>query len=366
MSNQDDSAFNGGSKYTIDRRKFLAAGATAIAAPAVFTGPARAAGQVIVRTSGGAYADAITPAIYDPFTKETGIEVVQVAATIGKLFAMFRSGNVELDVINTDQVVLLGLQREGALAPIDYASWTRVDPNVIDAAVRLPEFVGHLYFSWVMTYSKDAFPNGTQPKSWAEFWDTKRFPGARTLPDIASGQPPLEFALLADGVPVDKLYPLDIDRAFKSLDRIRSSVRKFWDTGALSAELFTSKEVVLGALWNARAQPAIDAGLPIAMEWNESMYTCMGYSIFKGAKNAANAQKLVEFASQPKYLADFLSRYPYGPASQSTLKLMSPEALSRLPTTPERRAKAFALDTVWWEDNRKAVNDRWARWQLSR
>ena len=348
------------------RRVVLGGTAAFLAAPAIIGRPARAAGQVIVRTSGGAYAEAITPAIYEPFTRETGIEVVQVAATIGKLFAMFRSGNIELDVINTDEVVLRGLEREGALADINYSAWKRTNPADVDEAVRLKQYVGHLYFSWVLSYNKETFPNGAHPKSWADFWDVKRFPGARTLPDLASGQPPLEFALLADGVPMDKLYPLDLDRAFKSLDKIRGSVSKFWDTGAVSAELMSSKEVVLGALWNARVQPLVESNQPVAIEWNQSMYTSMGYSIFKGAKNAENAQKLVEYAMQPDKLAAFLSRYPYGPAVSKAFDHMTDAAKSRLPTTPERRAQAFALDINWWENNRKEVNDRWSKWLLNR
>ncbi len=348
------------------RRAVLGGAAAFLAAPAIIRHSALGAGQVIVRTSGGAYADAIVPTIYEPFTKETGIEVVTVAATIGKLFAMFRSGNIELDVIDTDQVVLFGLEKEGALADIAYDSWKDVDPNSIDEAVRTRQFAGHIYFSWVMAYNREVFPEGKHPTNWQEFWDVERFPGARTLPDLASGQPPLEFALLADGVPVDQLYPLDLDRAFKSLDRIRPSVSKFWDTGAVSAELISSKEVSLGALWNARVQPLVDSDFPVSIEWNQSMYTCMGYSVFKGAQNMENAQRLIEYAMRPDRLAAFLSLYPYGPAVPKALDLMSPEAVARLPTIPERRAKAFPLNIAWWDENRAQVNDRWSKWLLSR
>ena len=37
------------------------------------------------------------------------------------------------------------------------------------------------------------------------------------------------------GVPMDKIYPVALDRAFRSLSRIRAAIPKFWDTGALSA-----------------------------------------------------------------------------------------------------------------------------------
>ncbi len=58
------------------------------------------------------------------------------------------------------------------------------------------------------------------------------FPGPRTLADQKAGGAELEFALLADGVPKDKLYPIDVQRALKSLDRIKKNVVKWWDTGA--------------------------------------------------------------------------------------------------------------------------------------
>ena len=358
--------YTGSSNLLVPSRRSVLGGVAAfLAAPAVIRSTALGAGQVIVRTPGGAYSDAIIPTIYDPFTKETGIKVVLVPATIGKLWAMFRSGNIELDVIDTDQVVLYTLEREGALADIAYDKWKTVKPEDIDASVRTKQFAGHIYFSWVMTYNRDVFPEGKAPKNWAEFWDVKRFPGARTLPDIASGQPPLEFALLADGVPMDKLYPLDLDRAFKSLDRIRPSVAKFWDTGAVSAELLSSKEVALGALWSARVQPLVDSNFPVSIEWNQAMYTGMGYSIFKGAQNMENAQRLIEFASRADLMAEFLTRFPYGSAVPKAMDLMSPEALARLPTTTERRSKAFPLDIVWWYENRPKVNDRWSKWLLA-
>ena len=40
---------------------------------------------------------------------------------------------------------------------------------------------------------------------------------SRSSARIASGAVDLEFALLADGVPKDKLYPIDVNRAFKAL-----------------------------------------------------------------------------------------------------------------------------------------------------
>lgn len=34
------------------------------------------------------------------------------------------------------------------------------------------------------------------------------------------------------GVPADRLYPMDIDRIFASLDKIKPHIRKWWGTGS--------------------------------------------------------------------------------------------------------------------------------------
>ena len=56
-------------------------------------------------------------------------------------------------------------------------------------------------------------------------------------------KPPI--ALLADGVPADKLYPIDMDRAFHKLDEIKPHITVWWTTGAQPAQLLLDKEVVM-------------------------------------------------------------------------------------------------------------------------
>jgi spermidine/putrescine-binding protein len=110
-------------RFTLTRRILLVGGAAALATPCGWSRPARAARQVVVCNPGGAYSDAEKQYIYDPFTKETGIEVVIVASTLTKMLAMAKSGSAELDVADAGFDGLTTLDRTGALAPIDYASW---------------------------------------------------------------------------------------------------------------------------------------------------------------------------------------------------------------------------------------------------
>ncbi len=113
----------------LTRRGAVVAGAAALAMPYLWTRPARAAGQIVVRNPGGAYSDTQKKFVYDPFTKETGIEVVIVPSTMAKMLAMVKSGTTELDVADAGLDGLLTLEKAGALAPVEYASWKYADPN---------------------------------------------------------------------------------------------------------------------------------------------------------------------------------------------------------------------------------------------
>ena len=186
------------------------------------------------------------------------------------------------------------------MAPIDYSAWKYTDPNDVAKEYKTETTLGICLYATVLGYNKEAFPEGRQPRSWAEFWEEKKFPGARMLADMASGTPNLEFALIADGVPMDKVFPIDIDRAFKSMSRVKPYIKKFWDTGALSAQMLADREVVLGSIWNGRLQAVADKGAPLAIEWNQHMLQVQAYGIFKDAKNKREAQLLVDYSMDPK------------------------------------------------------------------
>ena len=353
----------------ISRRTFLAGTAgVAVAAtgPFVWIPRAGAAGKVVIRTIGGSYEEANVEAIFEPFTKATGIEIVKVPATLGKLLAMFESGNIELDIVDAGELGVLSLSQKGALEKINYKSWKLTNPDDFDPVTRRDDMIANIYFSSVLGYNSQTFPTGKQPRSWAEFWDLKKFAGPRMLADIASGAVDLEFALLADGVPRDKIYPIDVNRAFKALDRVRPSIRKFWDTGALSAQMLADKEVVLGSIWNGRLQSVADKGAPLAIEWNEAMLQTQFWSILKGAKNLENAQRFIEFACQPEIQASHAKNIPYGPTNRQAFKSIPADVSARLPSNPEHKAKAFLQNGKWWADNRAMVSERWSQWLLQK
>ena len=352
-------------RSVLTRRNILVAGVTGLAMPYVWSRPARAAGQVVVRNPGGAYSDTQKKYVYDPFTKETGIEVVVVASTMAKMLAMVKSGTTELDIADAGLDGLVTLNKAGALAPIDYSAWKYTNLDDIPKEYRTATTLACYLYASVLGYNKEAFPPGKQPANGVEFWDAKAFPGPRMLADMASGTPNLEFALIADGVPMDKIFPIDIDRAFKSMSRIKPSIKKFWDTGALSAQMLADKDVVLGSIWNGRLQAIADKGAPLAIEWNQHMLQIQAYGIFKGAANTKEAQLFIDYAMSPKANVGVGIELNYGPINRKSFDLLPAGAAAKLPGSPENLKRSFLQDVNWWDENRAKVNTIWSKWILS-
>src|SRR5262249_44965240 len=194
----------------ITRRNMLAtAGGALIAAPFVRTS-AQAQGKIVyVNSYGGVWETSWKKAFFDPFTTQTGIQIRTVpGVSFAKFKAQGQTRNYEWDVINMGDVEYGHAQLEGWAEKNDplAAPTDQLPPRIVrDYAIT------SYYLGTNIVYRKDRFPNGG-PQSWTDFWDVRKFPGARCLIDRSFSC--LAFALLADGVPADKLYPMDIDRAF--------------------------------------------------------------------------------------------------------------------------------------------------------
>lgn len=312
---------------------------------------------VYVRSLGGAYEAAWQKAAWVPFEKATGIRVVGVTSTPAQVLADAKAGRVTLDVLDLGESGTIQLGKENALAKIDQSYFTKTDLRDI-VGPSSPYYLPSFAFSLVLGYNKRTL-GSRYPRNWADFWDVSRYPGSRTLEGLSSGAVNLEQALLADGVPMDKIFPIDINRAFAKLTEIKSDIVTLWETGAQSAEVFTTNAASMGSVWNGRLQVPIEGGYPLAIEWNqaERLYQC--FSIAKGAPHPENAARYIDFALQPKVLADFASGIFYGPSNKKSYEYISSATAANLPTSPEHLAVSFAQDANWWVQNFAEVSNRW-------
>lgn len=336
----------------------------ALLAPMIWTRNSEAAQErVIVRSPGGAYDDIRKKLIFEPFEKQTGIKVVPVAMTSGKMEAMLRAGNVEIDVIDNDDSVIL--QWEDQLAPIAYDKFKFTNPADILPEYKHSNYVGNFTYASVMGFNTGKFNKNTVPANWVDFWNYKKIPGARGLADMDTGAPDLEFALIADGVPMDKLYPLDLPRAFKSLSRIKPAVSKFWTSGDLAVQVLSSGDAALSTVWSTRILKGIENGAPIAINWNQHAVHVQAYSILKKAKNLENAQKFVDFCLSKEVQSKFSSFWNSGPVTKEAYAALTPEMREKVPGGDRTKQHGFLMDAHWWAKNRATVGKEWTNWTLS-
>jgi putative spermidine/putrescine transport system substrate-binding protein len=343
------------------RRGFITAVCGALAAPYVWSRRANAAQQVVVRTSGGEADEARRAAVWEPFRKETGIEVVPVPGSSAQILASVKSGHVQIDINDNDTLTLAELARAGALEPIDYKSFKYADLDDIEPALKRQYDVGQGTYATILGYNTEIIPVGKAPQSWAEFWDLKAFPGPRSLADMTD-YCNLEFALLADGVPMDKLYPLDLNRAFASLSRIRPAVPKFWASGAMSVEMLTDKEVNMGSIWSTRFLFAKAKGAPIAAQWNQNRVAVQAFGVIKNAPNLGNAMKFIDFALQPGVQAKMLKALPFVPSHGKLYASLPADLIDPATGTPWTVSRGFIANVDWWAENDRAASEAWSKW----
>ncbi len=347
------------------RRRFLAGtgavAASAALAPLVGAGRAGAADkQVYVNTWGGSWTAAEEAAFFKPFTAETGIQVRTVApVSYAKLKAEVKSGSYEWDVTAMNAGDWLRAEHEGLVEPID---WSIIKKDQLPPNAVFANGIAYCALGTNLCYRSDKFPNGG-PQSWADFWDVKKFPGARSL--YNSWSRTLPAALMADGVPHDKLYPLDVERAFKKLDQIKPHIKVWWTQGNQSQQLIRDGEVDTMAIWNARASELKVQGTPVELVWNGALVTITLWGVAKGAPNRSRAWELVQFAVQAKPQAEFSKRLFYGPSNPKAFELIPQDIAKQMPTYEGYAKLIVRPDPEWEAANGAKLTERFTQWLAS-
>jgi putative spermidine/putrescine transport system substrate-binding protein len=347
-------------RATISRRAMLKAGTgSLVGAPVILRSAAASAeGKTLyVNSYGGVWESSWRKAFFDPFTAASGITIKTVpGVSFAKLKAEVQTGNYQYDESNLGDSEYAQAAQEGLLE--------RLDKGAANAAQLPPSLVrefGIVSYSLGtnIVYRKDKFPNGG-PQNWADFWDVKKFPGPRCLFERSFTY--LAFALLADGVPRDKLYPMDIDRAFRKMDEIKPHIKVWWHDGAQSQQLIRDAEVDMIAMWSARAVDLIKDNVPLELVWDGAELYWANLVVPKGDPSAKAAWQFAGFVAQAKPQADFAMLLPYGPANPGARALM-PEAKLRLtPAWPANEAVMFQHDTKWLAPRLAEIRERWTQW----
>ncbi|KRQ09999.1 ABC transporter substrate-binding protein [Bradyrhizobium manausense] len=344
----------------LSRRTFLAASSAAVLAPALITRAHAQAKSITITSYGGTFQEFLVKTVVTPFTEETGIKVnIVPRPDIAKLKAQALTGRVDIDVLMTvDEDAALGSK---------LGLWDKVDLGMLNVAdMALPpqkEYVTSSSFVGGIAWDPEKYGSTAHPNNFAEYFDVGKFPGRRTLPNRPNET--LEAALLADGVLPKDIYPLDVDRAFKVLDRVKSSIAAWVTATPQTISLLQTQEVDFSYSYanRVKATNAPGGGKPLAFSFEQNLLGTEKLIIPKGAPNKEGGMKYIEYFLRPEVVARLCNAAFIAPNSKKAIALLDPELREWTPdiTNP----KSMFVDGAYWTDNLEPVSRRFKEWVIS-
>jgi putative spermidine/putrescine transport system substrate-binding protein len=338
------------------RRTFVTAAAASVPSFSILSSAAWAqAKEIRMIESGGKSGESIEVGYIEPFTKKTGIKVVRESPNpLGKLRAMVESGQTGTTLYELGSATLVQAKTLKLIEPID---WAAVAPAAMFPEAKNEYGFGYQYFSTIMAWRAGQ----KAPKDWAEFFDTKSFPGKRCLPDYPHYS--LPFAVMATGVPADKLFPLDVDTGFKKLNEIKKDISVWWKAGAQPPQLLKDNEVQYVICWSGRVVGDPAFGMNFAGGMADLAY----FTIVKGSKpeDKAAAYRLLQEMSLPENQAKAAQVISYTGPSPDLDALLPKDKLGEFPTSKQNKSVQWFQNAEWWAANGEAVNKKWEAFKLS-
>lgn len=315
-----------------------------------------AADSATIANYGGASGETFSKVIWQPAAKELGITIKEDSLSgVFDVRNQVNANAVAWDVVEFGVDECATGEKEGLFETIDREAFLSMGYE--------PQFVTNHYVlvntaSYMIAYNAKKFgDNG--PKTWADFWNTEKFPGTRALRDNPSGN--LEAALFADGVGGDKIYPIDLDRAYAKLTEIKPHIQVWWSSGAQSAQLVRDGEVDIIGIWNSRFEPVAKSGAPYNSTFNQGILIGDCMAIPRGVKDLALATKLLSIGASPIKQAQSVEFSPNSPVAKTAFDLgvISEERAKELPGSPENVIGQVWMDGAWWADSGVEAQTRW-------
>ncbi|MDX1709761.1 MAG: ABC transporter substrate-binding protein [Rhodovibrionaceae bacterium] len=341
-------------------------------------GTAQADETLTIVSWGGAYTESQVKAYHQPYSKKTGVEIQnldQAANGPAGVRAQVEAGNVTWDLVDMLEGPAITLCDEGVIEPIDHDKILAPAPDGTPPSEDFVEgslsdcFVPQIVYATLFAYNTEVFPEDG-PDTIGDVFNVEKYPGKRSFQKIAAGN--LEWALVADGVPVGEVYDVlstdeGLARAFAKLDEIKDHVI-WWEEGAQPPQLLADQEVVIASGYNGRFFNAqVNEGQPFKLIWDGQLFEIDGWVVPKGQLTDL-VKDYLNFATDTQRLADQAKYISYGPARKSSSKLVGKHAElgidmnPHMPTAPQNFQNPIPKDAEWWADNGDEMNERFNAW----
>lgn len=367
-------SFNEGRISRRDFVKYLGiAGAAAglVGGPFGMAGRAMASKSITFHSWGGSVSEAFRKEAFDPFTKATGIEVVDAAFTGMDAFLT----QVKASIPPGGEFNLAHLS-----AVYDYARYTDLGFGVVLDETKIPNLknvmpkmietlraitkgtlsaVPYDIGQTGIAYNTDKISKETAEKLGASLlWD-KSLKGKLGSwgGDFRTN---MWYAALHTGQSPNNIT--NLNDVWDALKEQRELMKKYWSSGSELMSLLANGEIYATVAWSGRVASLQKQGHPIGYLAPKDTYSWMEYIYVLKGTDLDVAQQLLNFMLEPACAIAVADAQSY-PSSLDPTKIKMPESVQKLPAyDPTGKLDGFLFaDPVYWNEHQIEWTEKWDR-----
>lgn len=331
---------------------------TAIAAIWMIAGttlPAQAAGELVIATFGGSFAEDTKTCHVEAFEKATGAKGILTLGSSVDTAAKIRAtaGNPEIDVAYMDISIAKQIKAEGLLETLDFSSLSNYAEVAKQAFDPDGNFATFMTAATVIAYNPNEVT--TPPTSWNDLFDPK-YAGKIALGDI-TGTSGMHFLIA-----VNKMKGGDFesqDAGLAAIKALMPDVVTLYTQADQVVQLFERGEIVMAPWYPDRIGSAAAKGIPVAVAYPKE--GAVGIqptaSVPKGSKNRDLAMAFIDVMLSAEGQKCFAEKKFAGPVN-TTVDLS--DAVKAVVPFGE------SFDNLWYPDTDEVARLRpgWTeRWQ---
>lgn len=320
-------------------------------------------GPLVIAGWGAYFTEATKKNLAEPFTAETGIEV-QIVDAPGKyaagLQSQKRAGEMQWDLLDsTSAPDAYVLHDQGMLEPIPADLKAKLEGELSEGTVT--DFgIAWSNLGYVISCRTEVVKDC--PQDMASYFDAEAYPGARQMV-ATSPHVNLSLAEIASGAvaPEDlATHEIDIDRAFATLEKLRPSIKVWWQSGDQMEQAFANGEVDLGIAYSGRSFSLDEEGTPMEVTWDDGLYNPGFWSVVKGSQHTDAAFQFLEWiATHPEAQAGWAADTGYSVPNPQAFDHMDPVKREQLADWPANTDRLARLNYDWYVEHYDEVNARW-------
>jgi spermidine/putrescine transport system substrate-binding protein len=356
---------------SLDRRTFLGLTAAAAASAGVLTRWSGAALAAVTEVRfdgwGGVVQEAIDKYAFQPYTKKTGLKVVQ--GTFGdenEIITKIKTSNPgDFQIVHSSGVEYYKKYVDGGwVSEINEANIPNM-ANVMTAMIEpfrkmTPKLsaVPYDYGTTGIAYNTKVISEAEAKEKGVNLLIDKKYAGK--IGGYQEMNTRVWYGALQSGQDPNDIK--DIEAVWAKVREARDMTKKYWGSGAELMDLLSKEEIVVTDAWSGRIAALQEQGHPIGYLDPKGSYAWMEDMLVLKGSPMAECEELINFMLDPATSIAVAEGQKY-PPSLDPNKVKLTDKIAKLPAfdpTGTMKTLTFA-DPIYWAANTDAWTKQWDR-----